>query len=101
METSKVAQRLCAYPYGLRGAKSPMKATPSVYVGGPTVRGSRYSSYLGREFTPGLLAPLSSVRKNPGFAPRQSKPEPRKGHVCPGCGIEAPLSGKCTDCWDA
>jgi hypothetical protein len=30
---------------------------------------------------------------------RKAAVGPRRGRVCPGCGIEAPLKGKCNNCW--
>lgn len=30
---------------------------------------------------------------------KKAKAAPKRGKVCPGCGIEKPLSGQCNQCW--
>lgn len=30
---------------------------------------------------------------------KKAKPAPKRGKICPGCGIEKPLSGQCQQCW--
>ena len=79
-----------------------LSAPRDVYVSprssGGITRGNRNSTYLGREWTPGLLAKVGNPAA-PAYVRRSSVVEPRHGRVCPGCGIEAPLSGRCNQCW--
>lgn len=35
--------------------------------------------------------------KSKGFAPKKGKPQPRRGRVCPSCGLERSVTGVC-DC---
>lgn len=69
--------------------------------GGSLTRGNRNSTFLGRETTSGLLAPVANPA-NPAptraYA-RKASPEPRHGKICPGCAIEVPLLGRCNQCW--
>lgn len=88
------------YSTSLLSAPRDLRVT--VRSSGGITRGNRNSTYLGREWTPGLLAKVGNPA-NPPTAPaymrRSSVVEPRHGRVCPGCGIEAPLSGRCNQCW--
>ena len=79
------------------------RATPK--TPGSFSRGNRNSTYLGRDMTRGLLAKVGNPA-NPSaakfFPPRKSddgSTAPLRGRVCPGCGIETPVSAKCNECW--
>lgn len=86
-------------PAGIRDYRATPKAP------GSFSRGNRNSTYLGRTITPGIVATVANPA-NPKprefFPPRKSddgSTPPRRGRVCPGCGIETPVSGKCGQCW--
>lgn len=88
------AQKVLPYPLGLR--KAPRKLMASPRVVGHQSPGNASSSYLGRQWTPGLLAPLSG-RPSPSCGGPDPLPSSRR--ICPGCGIEAPKQLRCNYCW--
>lgn len=90
--------------------EAPRKVRVTASTGGLFTKGNHFSGNTGRT-TPvhENFVPRSStyygVNSTLGSAPylgpkKKAKPDAKRGRVCPGCGLETPLSGKCNECWD-
>ena len=73
---------------------------------GATSHGNRYSGNTAPEvrYDSGAASPggFYGLRRaaEPYRGPRRkARPALRTGAVCPGCGLERPLVGKCNSCW--
>ena len=87
---------------------APRKVRVRPSAGGTFTKGNHFSGNTGRttpvavNFSPrnsGYYGVNSALPEPESAFRRKAKPAPKRGKVCPGCGIEAPLRGQCNNCW--